>query len=149
MSQAQPNNAPGLRELGAQPLRFFMSGSPACIASHRTLADAWKMMQHEHVRHLPVLEGGVVVGMISQRDLGMLGTQAPARLEAVPVQDAMSSDPYVVGPDTALRAVIGTMSTHRLGAAIVVDGGLVVGVFTTTDALAVLRGVLEGIASPT
>jgi len=133
--------------IGNEPIRRFMSRSPACIAGHRSLKDAWTMMQHERVRHLPVLEGGAVVGMISQRDLGLLGTQAPARLDEVAVEEAMSGEPYVVGPSTSLLAVVATMSAQRLGAAIIVDGGHVVGVFTTTDALALLTGLVEGIES--
>ena len=90
-------------DLAKEPVRHFMSPSPACIAAHRSLADAWATMQHEHVRHLPVLDGGTVVGMISQRDLGLLGSQAPARLDEVAVEEAMSGEPYVVGPDTAVH----------------------------------------------
>lgn len=132
---------------GDTPIRMLMTASPACIAAHRTLADAWTTMQREHVRHLPVLAGGVVVGMISQRDLGLLGTQAPAKLGDVRIEEAMSSEPYLVAPDTPLRSVVRTMSARRLGAAIVVEHGVVQGVFTTTDALAVLQGLLEGSAS--
>lgn len=121
-----------------------MTTSPACIASHRTLADAWSVMQREHVRHLPVLEGGAVVGMISQRDLGLLGAQVPGKLADLRVEEAMSSDPYIVSAEVPLRAVVGTMATRRIGAAIVVDNGEVQGVFTTTDAITVLREVLEG-----
>lgn len=123
-----------------------MTASPACIASHRTLADAWSAMQREHVRHLPVLEGGVVVGMISQRDLGLLGAQVPGKLADIRVEEAMSSDPYIVASEAPLHAVIGTMAARRIGAAIVVERGDVQGVFTTTDAITVLRELLESAA---
>lgn len=136
-----------LPSAGNEPVRALMTRSPACIAAHRSLADAWQMMQRERVRHLPVLDGGTVVGMISQRDLGLLGSQVPARLNEVAIQEAMSGEPYVVGPSTSVRAVVGTMCAQRLGAAIVVDGGYVVGVFTTTDALALLSRLLDGTAS--
>lgn len=135
-------------DLGSQPIRAFMSRSAACIASHRSLSDAFRTMQRERVRHLPVLEGGEVVGMISQRDLGLLGTKAPARMDELAVEEAMTAEPYIVGPDTAVRIVVQTMSSQRLGSAIVVDGGHVIGVFTTTDALALLSGLLKAGASP-
>lgn len=121
-----------------------MTASPACIASHRTLADAWSEMQRAHVRHLPVLEGGVIVGMISQRDLGLLGAQVPGKLADIRVDEAMSSDPYIVASDAPLRAVVGTMAARRIGAAIIVERGDVTGVFTTTNAVSVLRSLLDG-----
>lgn len=134
-------------QLGETPIRMLMSASPACIAGHRTLADAWSLMQEQHVRHLPVLEGGVVVGMISQRDLGLLGARAPARLSDLRVDEAMSGEPYIVSPEAPLRSVVNTLSTRRLGAAIVVEHGQVQGVFTTTDTLSILRDLLEGTVS--
>jgi acetoin utilization protein AcuB len=146
MTQAHRSSA-SQAQLGETPIRMHMSSSPACIAGHRTLADAWRIMQDHHVRHLPVLEGGAVVGMISQRDLGVLGTQAPARLNDLRVDEAMSGEPYVVSPEAPLRSVVSTLSTRRIGAAIVVEHGEVQGVFTTTDVLAILRNLLEGAVS--
>lgn len=146
MSQAHVSHA-FEAQLGETPIRMLMSASPACIAGHRTLEAAWTLMQDQHVRHLPVLDGGVVVGMISQRDLGLLGAQAPARLGDVRVDEAMSGEPYIVSPEAPLRSVVNTLSTRRLGAAIVVEHGEVQGVFTTTDALSILRGLLEGSVS--
>lgn len=104
-------------------------------------------MQRDHIRHLPVLEGGVVIGMISQRDLGLLGAQAPGKLADVSVAEAMSSDPYIVAPSAPLRAVVATMANRRIGAAIIAEGGAVQGVFTTTDVVTILRQLLEGASS--
>lgn len=145
MTQAARTSNPF--SLGDTPIRSLMSASPACIASHRTLADAWSAMHHAHVRHLPVLEGGIVVGMISQRDLGLLGTHGTMKLADVRVDEAMSSDPYVVSSETSLRSVIATMAARRIGSAIIVDRGGVQGVFTTTDAITALQELLEGAAS--
>ena len=131
-------------QLAQAPIRRYMTESPACIASHRTLADAWSLMQTSHVRHLPVLEGGVVAGMISQRDLGLLEANRPEKLSDLTVEEAMSGEPYIVGPDAPLQSVIGTMHAHKIGSAIVVDQGKVLGVFTTTDAIALLQEVLAG-----
>jgi CBS domain-containing protein len=136
-----------MTSIGDAPISDYMTPSPACIAAHRTLADAWQAMQHEHVRHLPVLDGGAVVGMISQRDLGLLGAGSATRLEDVRVADAMSGDPYVVAPRVSLRVVIDQLNAQKIGSAIVVDKGRVLGVFTTTDALALLRRMLDATSS--
>jgi CBS domain-containing protein len=130
--------------LGDQPIQRFMSAAPVCIASHRTLAEAWSTMQREHIRHLPVLDGGLIVGVISQRDLALLGGPRPERLQDVRIEDAMSGDPYLVEPEVPLRNVISGMRSQRVGSAVVVERGNVVGVFTTTDALALLHQALGG-----
>jgi acetoin utilization protein AcuB len=88
----------------------------------------------------------VVAGMISQRDLGLLEANKPERLTDIKVEEAMSGEPYIVSPDAPLQAVIGTMHAHKIGSAIVVDQGKVLGVFTTTDAIALLREVLASAA---
>jgi acetoin utilization protein AcuB len=145
MNQIASSRTP-LDRIGDAPISSHMTSSPACIGAHRSLADAWQTMLHEHVRHLPVLQGGQVVGMVSQRDLGLLGApRAQERLD-MRVEEAMSSDPYVVGPSTALRVVIEEMNVRRIGSAIVADGGSVIGVFTTTDAIALLSRLLESSA---
>lgn len=130
--------------LGDQPIQRFMSQTPVCIASHRTLAEAWSTMQRERIRHLPVLEGGRIVGVLSERDLALLSGPRPERLQDVRIEDAMSGDPYLVEPHVPLRDVISGMRGRRVGSAIVVEHGKVSGVFTTTDALALLHDTLGG-----
>ena len=52
-------------------------------------------------------------------------------------------EPYTVAPDAQLREVARTMAERKIGSAVVVDGGEVTGVFTTTDALRALAAVLN------
>ena len=122
----------------------FMSPSPHTIGTGQTLASAHKMMREHRIRHLPVLEGGRLVGVVSQRDLYLLETIRDVQPEDTLVEEAMTGDPYVVSPSTPLVAVARTLLLHRWGSAIVADGTKVAGVFTTTDALAALLQLLEG-----
>lgn len=52
----------------------------------------------------------------------------------------MSTDVYVVGPDTPLEQVASAMADHKYGCAVVTEGNHVVGIFTTVDALRALVG---------
>lgn len=121
----------------------FMTPSPHTIRRDQSLASAHALMREHHVRHLPVLEGGRLVGLVSQRDLYMIEALPGVDQESVSVDEAMSQNVFTVGPRSSVRKVAGEMAEHKYGAAVVVDGTKVVGVFTTTDALSVLHGLLD------
>lgn len=120
-----------------------MTAAPHCIGMDQPLERAAERMTQLGVRHLPVLEGGQLVGMLSERDLTLLRSLAPDQLVKLKVEEAMSVLPYCVEPATPLGEVARHMALRKLGSAIVVEHGRVVGVFTTTDALEVLAALLE------
>ncbi len=123
-------------------VRRYMSLRPVTIGSDRTLADAHQAMRERGIRHLPVVEGGKLVGIVSQRDLYLLGTLRGVDTRLERVSEAMSRDPYTVDPDEPLEDVARVMAQRKYGSALVVERGTVVGVFTTVDALRALAGVL-------
>lgn len=122
----------------------YMTESPHTIGRDQTLAAAHRVMREHGIRHLPVLEGGKLVGIVSQRDLHLLETLDDVDPEQVEVSEAMTQDVYAVGPRTALKAVVSEMAEHKYGAAVIMEQGRVSGVFTTVDALRALAELLEG-----
>ena len=118
-----------------------MTVSPVVIGSDRTLADAHRMMRERGIRHLPVVEAGALVGVVSQRDLYLAETLRGVDPSTDTVREAMSADPYAVPPGTALEEVAAAMAERKLGSAIVVDRGSVIGLFTTVDALRALAAL--------
>ena len=58
------------------------------------------------------------------------------------VAEAMSPEPYTVPPGAPIDAVAIDMARRKIGSAVVVNRGKVVGIFTTVDALRVLSGLL-------
>jgi acetoin utilization protein AcuB len=113
------------------------------IGKEQMLSTAHAMMRKWQIRHLPVLGGGKVVGLLSLRDLHLVETLKDVDPTRVPVEDAMSPDPYMVSPDADLRSVAVEMATRKIGSALVVRGGKVVGIFTTVDALRALFELLD------
>src|SRR5690606_1318822 len=79
----------------------YMTQSPHTIGRDQTLAAAHRVMREHGIRHLPVLEGGKLVGIVSQRDLHLLETLDDVDPEQVEVSEAMTQDVYAVGPRTA------------------------------------------------
>jgi acetoin utilization protein AcuB len=116
--------------------RDLMTPSPHTIGASQTVAEASRRMRQAHVRHLPVLEGAHVVGMLSERDARLVDSVAGEK--TCLVSDVMTPEPYVVQAGADLKEIVETMAERKLGSAIVVDGAKVVGIFTTTDALHLL-----------
>ncbi len=119
-----------------------MTSQPHTIGCTQPLAVAQRLMQENDIRHLPVLDRGELVGIVSERDLHFIQSLRGIDADDVPVQEAMTPEPYTVGPDASLERVVRTMADKKYGSAVVVQGGKVVGVFTTVDALRVLAGLL-------
>jgi acetoin utilization protein AcuB len=97
------------------------------------------------IRHLPVLEGGRLAGVISQRDAYFVETLAGIDPTKVAVEEAMSVDVYAIPADTSLSEVATTMADHKYGCAVVTEGPHVVGIFTVVDAL---RAVVASVGTP-
>ncbi len=121
----------------------FMTRSVHTIGTKSPLTEAHRMMNDHAIRHLPVLEGGRLVGMVSQRDLHLIETIKGVEPKEVTVEEAMSQDAYTVTPETPLASVAREMALHKYGSAVVLRGAQVLGIFTTTDALRALDTVLS------
>ncbi len=125
------------------PIRKYMTTTPITMGADQTLASAAAKMTEHRVRHLPVLKGGELVGIISDRDIRLAESFEGVDPKVEPLDFVMTNDVYVVSPDTPLDEVVGHMAETKVGSAVVVDRGHVVGVFTTTDACRALAELLE------
>ena len=116
----------------------YMTPSPHSIGRDQSLAMAHQMMREHKIRHLPVLDAGVLVGLVSERDLLFVETLRDVDPSTVKVEEAMTAEPYFVNVDTPVKDIALAMIEHKYGSAVVVDHGNVVGIFTTIDALRAL-----------
>jgi acetoin utilization protein AcuB len=124
-------------------IRKYMSQGPYTIGQEQPLSVAHEVMRQHNVRHLPVLAGGKLVGVLSQRDLHLIETLRDVDPATTTVDEAMTSDVYITGPDATLDEVASHMAEHKYGSTVVVERGKVVGLFTTVDALTVLSSLAK------
>lgn len=124
-------------------IRDIMTESPHSIGAEQVLAVAHQKMREHRIRHLPVLRGGRLVGILSQRDLHLMETFRDVDPNLVPVEDAMSPEVYCVSEEDDVAKVATHMAEHRFGSAVVMKGPKVVGLVTTVDALRTLADVLS------
>ncbi len=119
-----------------------MTPAPYSIEPAQAMSEAHAIMREHQIRHLPVVDDGHLVGIVSIRDLHLMQTLDDVDPEQVTVAAAMSPEPYVVQLGTDLREVAIKMGAHKYGSAVVMDGEKVVGMFTTVDAMRVLSNLL-------
>jgi acetoin utilization protein AcuB len=121
----------------------YMTASPHSIGVSLSLSDAANMMKAFKIRHLPVLDGRALVGIVSDRDVQMVESMEGVDPDEVPIEEAMSQAPYTVTPSTPLEVAARHLARHKLGSAVVVDANQkVVGVFTVTDGMRALADLL-------
>jgi acetoin utilization protein AcuB len=129
-------------------IRKYMTLSPITIGEEQTLERAHEVMRAAKIRHLPVLQGGKLVGLLSQRDLHLIETLKDVDPKKTTVAEAMSQDVYAVAPNASLLEVAREMAEHKYGSAVIIQGPRVIGVFTTTDALQALIALEEHPEAP-
>lgn len=125
-------------------IQKFMTTSPHSVGPDQPLSLAHRMMHDHHIRHLPVLAGGRLVGMLTERDVALITAMKDVDETKTTVEEAMSTAVYSVSPDASLDEVAATMAEHKYGSAVVLSNAKVVGVFTTVDACRALSELLRG-----
>jgi acetoin utilization protein AcuB len=124
-------------------VRQFMTPNPVIIDGGLSIADAFTRMFQIHARHLPVYVQDHLVGILSDRDIGHLSAVQGIDPNKCTAEQACSPNPYVCAPDTSLEEVAQVLAEHRFGAALVMEEGKLVGMFTVVDALQALVAVLR------
>jgi len=123
-------------------VRTYMSTSPITIGAAQSMAAASQLMKDHAIRHLPVLRGGQLVGVVSDRDVKIVEALPDVDPESVSVDEAIGQEAYSDAPDDDRGQVARHVHTHKYGSAVVMEGKKVVGIFTTIDALAALADAL-------
>jgi len=112
-----------------------------------TIAD--DIMKMKRIRHLPVVEEGRLVGILTQRDLFHaalstalnFGEKAQKEfLKTVVVKEVMTEEVRTIGPDADVKEAAGLLIEHRIGCLPVVDKGKLVGIVSETDLLRAIAG---------
>jgi acetoin utilization protein AcuB len=133
--------------------RDVMTPNPLTVTPQASIAEAWEVMRELAVRHVPVVEGGVLVGMLSDRDLFQVDIARVLKVEGAdalreelwtPIAGIMSSDVISVEPETEVGEVISLLVEHKIGALPVVEPGTreVLGIISYIDVLRALQDLV-------
>ena len=129
-----------------------MTENPVTATELMSVAEALGLLYELDVRHLPVVRGRELVGIISDRDLrGFMEADEDHTIEAVEgarsetVGHFMNTNPIKVDPETSIPEIIELMLLHRVGAIPVADLDTedLIGIVSYVDLLRVLQETLE------
>jgi CBS domain-containing protein len=121
-----------------------MTARPSTADVRSSVRTVMKRLSELDVRHLPIVDDGELVGIISDRDLrdvmNQLVTEGAGRADQIlngPIADIMSADVISVDPETELNDVVDLMIEHRIGALPVTTPGTdeLVGIISYVDVL--------------
>lgn len=121
----------------------YMTKLPFTIGADQSLLKAEKLMDYLKVRHLPVLDAGKLVGILSDRDIKLVESFKDVDPDHIKVSEAYTEDPYIVSSDTPIIEVCAQMAQKKFGSVLVVDDHKLVGIFTWVDALQAMEELLK------
>ena len=124
-------------------IQKFMTCEPVSIDGRSSVAEAQGLMKEKNIRHLPVMDGPKVIGIVSDRDIHQVTSLLDVDPNKLAVEDICQTHVYSAAPDTPLDHVADEMAEHHYGSAVVVQNGKLVGIFTTVDACAALSQILR------
>jgi CBS domain-containing protein len=131
-------------------VREMMSKDIEMVDRNDTLLAVEERMAAKQLRHLPVLEQGDIVGIVTQRDLfkatmssamGYGEKAQKAYLQSVRVKEIMTYPVVTISPDTSIAAAAEMIITKGIGCLPVVDGTTLIGMITKTDLLRCLTAL--------
>ena len=117
-------------------IKSVMTPFPYSVASDASMVEAMEFLQQHGIHHLPVTEGGELVGVLTYKDIKLyLGTEAGnSKQDELKVKDVYIREPYIVDLNERLDRVLRTMGDRHIGSALVTRNGKLAGLFTDTDA---------------
>ena len=133
-------------------VKEWMTPEPKTVNEDDPVKAAVNLVVENRIRHLPVVRGDTLVGIISDRDLkrampsivaGATAEEYQTFMEETPVEQAMTANPIACAPNTDLVDLVREFCQKKVGAIPVVDDGRLVGIVTQTDMMEAFLTVLE------
>jgi acetoin utilization protein AcuB len=120
-----------------------MTREVATVSPETTAAQALEEIRAHNIRHLPVLDGSRLVGVVTDRDLRLVMDPDGSAVDT-PVSEVMTPSPVEVGPDTPVESAAALLTAHRIGCLPVVEAGELVGILTESDLLRAFVDLMVG-----
>lgn len=133
-------------------VRHLMQSEVVTLPVGATLDLVDGLMRVERVRHIPIVSGKSLAGLVSQRDLLRAAVSNARRMEpgaekewlrGIPVEDVMTTEVLFVHPEASIGSAVEMMLKERIGCLPVVEAGELVGLLSETDCLRYLGRMIR------
>jgi CBS domain-containing protein len=114
-------------------VRELMTKQPTTVEPDATVGEVATLMKQEDCGSIPVVQGGRLVGIVTDRDIVVRGVAAGVDPKTQRVSKVMSSDPVTVGPDEDVMDAEKKMADRQIRRLPVVEGGKLVGIIVTAQ----------------
>ncbi len=127
-----------------EPISSIMTKELITLNLNDSLYSAEKRMKVNHIRHMPVVDGDKLIGLVSLSDLQRVsfidayskeGTEDTPVYNMLSIRDLMIKNPLTASPKTTILEVSKLLASKEFHSLPVVDDGKLVGIITTTDLL--------------
>ncbi len=138
-------------------VRDIMTTNVVTIPSSTTITEAKRIMEAHHIRRLPVVDKGKLVGIVTERRLESVSPSTATSLtvwelsyilDKTPVKDIMERDVVTVSPDMTAEESLTTAQSNRVGSLVVVEDDKLVGIVTTNDFFYKIVNPILGLGEP-
>ncbi len=139
--------------LAAMEVNEIMQTDVAVLTPQASLRDVAELMRERDIRHVPILESGKIVGIVSDRDLRLYvadlfqsqgETEIEAARRALTIRNIMQTKPLQVDPSADIGEVVDLLLEYRIGAVLVSDNqGVLRGIVSYEDLLRAYRELEE------
>lgn len=118
-------------------MKSFIKDEIYMVTPTTSVLEIFNLMKSKKIRHVPVVDNGEAIGVISDRDVQFITHAGDAfQLKA---SDIMTAEPYSVDSLTSVPHVVNTMAQKKINSILIHDEQhKIVGIFTSTDALQIL-----------
>ncbi|HEY3242853.1 MAG TPA: CBS domain-containing protein [Phycisphaerae bacterium] len=147
-----------LERMLSEPVRDHMHSTVASVAPEDSLHEVVRLFRERHCRHVPVVEGTILVGMISDRDVRRAMGEASINdaqaqgegrfyLGPTAARDIMIAPVRTIEPSAALLTAVKCLLSHHIHALPVTEGEELVGILTASDVIGMIARAEEPVAS--
>ncbi len=133
-------------------VRHWMTREVVTVEADTPFLEARLILKDKRIRHLPVVDHGKLIGIVTDRDLKQAAPSGATTLDIyelnylllkMTVRDLIKRDPVTIKPTNSVEKAALLMHDHKIGCLPVVDeAGTLVGMITETDLLAVMVEIL-------
>ena len=138
-------------------VRDIMTTNVVTIPSSTSIADARRIMEAHRIRRLPVVDKGKLVGIVTGRRLESVSPSQATSLSVweltyllnkTMVKEIMEKNVATVSPGMSAEEALALGQSNKVGAAVVVEEGRVVGIITTNDFFYKIVNPILGLGQP-